>query len=242
MRRLLLLLCLAFPLQADEVRVFAAASLADVLQDLARQYKGADRVLFNFGASGLLARQIELGAPADLFLSADPRPMTRLEQLRRIDPATRTTLLSNTLVVVVPADRARRFSGPSQLLTLRSIAIGDAASVPAGAYAKEYLTREGLWPRLEARIVPAANVRAALAAVESGNVDAAIVYRTDALLTKRAVVAMEIPAARAPAIAYPFALVADAENRQGGLRFLKFLSSDAARRTFARYGFLLLPR
>ena len=240
-RRLLLALALALPVQAAEVRVFAAASLTDALQEVARVHVSmtADKVLFNFGASSILARQIEAGAPADLFLSADEEKMDRLARRGRIDARTRVSVLSNALVVVVPARGGTNITDPRQLAQpmIRSVALAEPSSVPAGIYARQWLERLGLWNALAPKVVSTENVRGALAAVVAGNVDAAVVYRTDARISKHVRVAYAVPRDAAPRISYPFAVVADAENAQAARRFLAFLRSKPALDIFARHGF-----
>jgi molybdate transport system substrate-binding protein len=235
MLRFLLLLLIALPLHAADIRVFAAASLTDALQEIAGNYErqSGDRVVFNFGGSSVLARQIEQGAPADLFLSADEEKMNVLQRRGLIVTRTRVSILSNTLVVV-----GEKIRNVRELANVRRIALAEPSSVPAGIYAQEYLRKAGVWERVEKKIVPTENVRAALAAVESGNVDAAIVYRTDVLLSKRARIAYEIPRAAGPRISYPFALVQGA--RPEAARFLAYLRSPVARAIFVRHGFIAL--
>ncbi len=219
--------------------MFAAVSLTEALEEIAGAYERAsgDEVVFHFGGSSLLARQIEQGAPADLFLSADEARMDALAKRGLIVTATRVSVLSNALVVVVPRDGGRTIVRPEQLLDVGSIALAEPSSVPAGVYARAWLQRIGLWERIKAKVIPTDNVRAALAAVESGNVDAAIVYRTDARVGKRTRVAFEVPRAQGPAISYPFALLRDSENREAALRLLTFLRSEAALKVFAKHGF-----
>jgi molybdate transport system substrate-binding protein len=239
MRRLLLIAFFfaATSVAAAEVRVFAAVSLTEALQEIARGYK-ADTIVFHFGASSLLARQIEAGAPADLFLSADEAKMDQLLGRGLIVPSTRTSILSNTLVVVVPDD-APKLTNAAELVRVRRLALAEPSTVPAGIYARQWLMKLGLWNRLAAKIVPTDNVRAALAAVESGNVDAAIVYRTDARIGKRTRVAFEVPPDEGPEISYPFVLLRDADQRDAALRFLRHLQTKDARAVFARHGFLV---
>lgn len=221
MLRVLVILLIAVSAYAGEVRVFAAVSLTEALEEIAAGYT-RDEIVFHFGASSLLARQIENGAPADLFLSADERCMKAL----RI--STRVSMLSNTLVVVgVPLARAK------------SVALAEPSSVPAGVYAKAWLEKTGQWSRIAPKVIPTENVRAALAAVESGNVDAAIVYKTDARIAKRVRVVFEVPRAQGPKISYPFALLRDAENASAAALFLRHLQSQEARRIFAKHGFVL---
>ncbi len=225
MARLFLILLITLSARAAEVRVFAAVSLTEALEEIAKGYVG-DAIVFHFGASSLLARQIEQGAPADLFLSADEAWMDVLAKQGLI--RTRVSVLSNTLVVVgVPLARAR------------SVALAEPSSVPAGVYARKWLQKIGWWERLEPKVIPTENPRAALAAVESGNVDAAIVYKTDTRMARRAHVVFEVPRAQGPPISYPFALLRDAENGDAAMRFLRHLRSPAALRVFAKHGFII---
>lgn len=229
-------------LTAAEISVFAAASLTNALQEIGRswEHSSGDRVLFNFGASSTLARQIEEGAPADLFLSADELRMNQLETRHLIDHRSRASVLSNSLVIVVRVGNSRTTVTPAQLATsaIASLALAEPSSVPAGVYAREYLTRKGLWPQIAPKVIPTTNVRAALAAVESGNVDAAIVYRTDALSSPRVRIAYEVTGPDAPQISYPFALVAgDHQPSPGAARFLAYLRSEPSLRLFRKYGF-----
>lgn len=223
------------------VLVFAAASLTDALGEIGAAYEKQTgvRVVANLGASSTLARQIREGAPADLFLSADEIQMDALERAGLLVPGTRSSVLSNTLVVVVPAEETRQISSERDLTAPRfaRIALAETSSVPVGVYSKKLFESAGIWAALEAKIVPTENVRATLAAVESGNVDAGLVYRTDALVSKKVRVAFEVPASRGPKISYPFALVKGAPNEASARRFLSHLSSAPARETFRRYGF-----
>ena len=243
MLRVLVLLLFALSGSAAEVRVLAAASLTDVLQEIARDYerRSGDRIVFSFAASSVLARQIEAGAPADLFLSADQARMDGLQRRALIDPRTRVSVLSNALVVVVPLQDRRALRSARDLLSFASLAMAEPATVPAGIYAREYLQKQGLWNALRPRIVPTENVRGALRAVASGNVDAAIVYRTDAATSKRVRVAFAVPRHAGPRISYPFAVLRDAPQPVAARRFLAHLRGPAARAVFARFGFDVLP-
>jgi molybdate transport system substrate-binding protein len=239
----ILLVSLTASLSAAEVRVFAAVSLTEALEEIAGGYEKTtgDEVVFHFGASSMLARQIEQGAPADLFLSADEARMDALAKQDLVVGSTRASVLSNTLVVVVPKQGGMNLASPAQLANVRSIALAEPSSVPAGVYARAWLQKIGLWERLRPRVIPTDNVRAALAAVESGNVDAAIVYKTDARISKRTRVAFEVPRAQGPAISYPFAMLRDAENRKAAMRLLAYLKSKAAMSIFAKHGFITTP-
>ena len=240
MRRLLLpsLFFLATTVHAAEVRVFAAASLREAVTEIAAMYErgGGDRVIFSFGASSTLARQIQEGAPADLFLSADEAKVDDLA--RRGLVHSRASVLSNTLVIVVPRSGGKNIRAPRELAGLASIALAEPSRVPAGIYARQYLQQLGLWERIAKNVIPTDNVRAALAAVESGNADAAIVYKTDAMISSEVRVAFEVTRVHGPAISYPFAVLKEAENRGGAERLLAFLRSRAALDVFAKHGFV----
>jgi len=225
------------------VLVFAAASLTDALKEIAASWEiaGGESVVFNFAASSLLARQIREGAPADVFLSADEAQMDGLERAGFVVPGTRRSVLSNTLVAVVPKDSALRIASARDLAGkgVERLALAEPTSVPVGVYSKKFFERVGIWDALAPKVVPTENARATLAAVESGNVDAGIVYRTDAAISKHVRIAFEIPAAMGPAISYPFALVKGAPRETEARRFLAYLGSPAARAVFVRYGFLV---
>ncbi|HEX7832316.1 MAG TPA: molybdate ABC transporter substrate-binding protein [Thermoanaerobaculia bacterium] len=237
--RFLLALLIALPLQAADVHVSAAASLSDALTEIAKSYEAqsGDRIVFNFGASSTLARQIELGAPADLFLSADEAKMDALANAGLIDAKSRVSRLSNTLVIVTNGERIEH---PRRLVAVRRVALAEPYSVPAGIYAREWLESLKLWKAIEPKVVPTDNVRAALAAVESGNADAAIVYKTDARIAKRVRVAYEVDRSEGPKISYPFALLKHAEQPDAARRFLAHLQSKAALAIFRKHGFILL--
>jgi molybdate transport system substrate-binding protein len=226
---------------AYPLTVFAAASLTDALQEIAADYEkaGGDAVVFNFAASSLLARQIEEGAPADVFFSADEAKMDRLEQRGLIFNGTRMSLLSNTLVIVVEKEGGAELHSPLDLAgdKVKRLALAEPSLVPAGIYARTYLEKAGLWDKVAEKIIPTGNVRGALAAVASGNAEAAIVYRTDALISKKVKVACTIPSLAGPDISYPVAVIRESRNTEAAKRFLQYLASISAGRTFERYGF-----
>lgn len=228
------------PARAD-VLVCAASSLTDVMQTIAGQFEAAtgERVVLNLAASNTLARQILAGARVDVFLSADEAQMDRVTAL--LARGSRIDLLSNRLAIAV-ARGSTAIRGPQDLASpaTRRIAIGDPAAVPAGVYARQYLERAGLWSLLESRLVPTGSVRLALAAVESGAADAAIVYATDVASARRARTAFVVPPTDGPAIRYPAAVMATAPNAPGARRFLAYLRSPDAARVFAAAGFGVL--
>ena len=193
-----------------------------------------DRVLFNFAGSNVLALQIRAGAPVDVFLSADEKTMNSVGAL----VTSRRPLLSNTLVVV---SNDLRFRNARELLRVKRIALGDPNAVPAGVYAREYFQRIGLWRDLLPKVIPMENVRAALSAVDGGNVDAAVVYKTDAALARRARVAFEITGPDAPNIVYPVAIVRASRHPAAARRFFAYLTSADALTVFRKFGFVTLP-
>lgn len=239
-----LLALAAGPLAAAELNVSAAASLTDALQEIKANYEksGGDTIVLNLGASSTLARQIQEGAPADLFLSADEAKMDQLEKRGLVLAGTRRSVLSNTLVVVVPLDSALRISSPADLAgpRIRVLALAEPQSVPAGIYAKEYLRKLKLWDKVIDRVVPTENVRTALAAVEEGNAEAGIVYKTDAGISKKVRIAYEVPLAAGPKISYPFAVLKESKRQESARKFLAYLESPAALEVFRKYGFLLV--
>ena len=225
------------PSGRGEIFVFAAASLADVLTEIGKGWEAASgsRPVFNFGASSDLARQLLTGAPADVFFSADIAQMDRLVKQGLVRAGDTVELVSNTLVVIVPASSQARVAGASDLSAFARIALADPEAVPAGVYARGWLESEDVWRALAGRLVPMLHVRAALAAVESGNADAGIVYKTDAMRSTRARIAFEVAEERGPKIRYPVAPLASAGPSAAS--FVAYLKSPAAREVFVRHGF-----
>jgi molybdate transport system substrate-binding protein len=226
----------------DQVLVSAAASLTNVLEQIAGRYesRSGDDIVLNFGASNTLARQIEAGARVDLFISADEPQLNAVAA--DIVPGTRVDLLANQLAIAVPDDRARRFTSARELMdpSIRRIAIGDPAAVPAGVYARAYLQQIGIWTALASRLVPSGSVRLALAAVESGAADAAIVYRTDIPDAGRTREAFVVPIDQGPRIVYPAAVIRSGRSPGAARRFLAFLRTPAAAALFRDAGFIPL--
>src|SRR5579859_5294542 len=244
---LAVLLCLGsgtLKISAAEITVFAAASLTDALREIALEYqkRSGDHIVFNLAGSSTLARQIEEGAPADLFFSADEAQMNRLQAKGKIVESTRRDRLSNSLVIVVAADHGANVRSPRDLASsqVRRITLGDPKAVPIGVYARNYLENLSLWQAVAPKVVPTENVRGALAAVEQGNADASIVYKTDALVSKRVAIAYAVPAQEGPKIRYPVALVRGAKEPQAALGFLAYLDGESAARIFERRGFLVV--
>lgn len=226
------------------VLVSAAISLTDALADIQKAYaaSGGGPVRFNFGASNVLARQIANGAPADIFISADLAQMHYVEAAGAIAPGSSRPLVGNALAVVIPHG-GRPLRDVRSLLApaVRRIAIGDPAAVPAGFYTRQYLERVGLWHRLESKLLPLGNVRAALTAAESGGADAAIVYESDAAASRKVALAFIVPAADTPPIVYPLAVLSRSRNRPAAERFARFLQGAEAGEIFRRYRFSTPP-
>jgi molybdate transport system substrate-binding protein len=240
-RAVLAVLAFSGPVAAEELSLFAAASLTEAVKEVAAGFGKATghEVVFNFGASNDLARQIKAGAPADVFFSADRAQMEGLVAAGLVRAADRVDVLSNVLVVVVPAGSGRRVGSASDLVGLRRLALADPQAVPAGVYARQWLESAGVWTGVADRVVPALNVRAALSAVESGNVDAGIVYRTDAAVSPRVEIALTVPREKGPQIVYPLAPIA-ASKKAGTTALVGALTSASAREVYVRHGFVVL--
>ena len=254
MRRIVLAFFLLLPFAAQgqtgaaPATVFAAASLTDALGAVADAYARAGHPAprLSFNASSALARQIEQGAPANIFFSADERWMDWLQQRDLLVSGTRRDLLRNALVLIVPKDRARpkRDSitiGPDLDVNALlgpdgRIATGDPKSVPVGIYAEQALRKLGLWDKLAPRLAPTENVRAALLLVERGEAAAGVVYATDAAASKGVAVAGRFPESSHDPITYPIALVRGGDMPEAR-SLLGFLEGPEARQVFDRFGF-----
>jgi molybdate transport system substrate-binding protein len=222
-----------------EARVYAAASLAEVLRSVEKEFAPirGSHLVASTGASSTLARQIVEGAPPGVFLSAGPEWADRVEEAGLAEPGSRVDLLANVLVVVVPKGAKDR---PSRLEDLADpryarVALGDPAAVPAGAYAKAALEKAGVFASMGPRIVAAQDVRAALVYVERGEAQAGIVYATDASGSKGVEVAFRVSAELHPRIVYPMLLVKGSNRRARELH--GFLRSAKARAIFETAGF-----
>lgn len=230
------------PAEAEvRLTVSAAASLREVMTELAERYEAAHpgtRVRVNLGASGSLRRQVEQGARVDVFVSAAAGPMDALEARGLVDPETRAPFAGNELVLVVPAtDTAVRGFGGLASPAVRRVALGAPASVPAGEYAGQTLRALGIAAEVEAKAVYAQSVRQVLAYVESGNVDAGIVYATDAAASGRVRVAATAPPGTHRPIVYPLAVVRSTAHPREARALAAFLLGPEAREALRRRGF-----
>ena len=240
------LAALARPAAAEpapkDITVFAAASLTDVLQEIGDGFRAESGIAirFSFAATSALARQVESGAPADVFVSADVEWMDYLANKSLIDLKTRRNVAGNELVLIAPADSDVKLDiAPgfpiAAALAGGLLAIGDPASVPAGRYAEAALKSLGVWSQLESRIVPAENVRAALAYVSRGEAPLGIVYRTDARVDPKVKVIGAFPAGSHPTIVYPAASIGT--GNAGATAFVEYLAGARAQSIFRKHGF-----
>jgi molybdate transport system substrate-binding protein len=227
--------------------VLAASSLTDAMNEIGPAFTSATHrgVKLSYAASSALARQIEGGAPADVFVSADTEWMDYLQTRKLIDSGSRRNILGNRLVLISPADSTVSITiaphfALAKLLGDGRLATGNPDSVPVGKYAKEALTHLGVWSEVQDKVAAADNVRAALALVARGEAPLGIVYRTDALVEKKVRIVATFPESSHGPITYPAATTLQA--RDGAADFVKFLLSPPARTIFARYGFDPAPK
>lgn len=232
---------------ARNVVVFAAASLKNALDDAAAAYEHETgiKALISYAASSTLAKQVESGAPADLFISADVDWMDYLQKRNLIKTDTRITLLGNKLVLVAPASSTAKVEiapgfALDDLLGNERLAMADPSAVPAGKYGKAALQTLGVWDSIASKIAPAADVRSALLLVSRGEAPLGIVYATDAAADKAVRVVAAFPEDSHPPIVYPAAVLASSDN-PAAAAFLDYLKSDGARRFFELQGFTFRP-
>jgi molybdate transport system substrate-binding protein len=230
---------------AQEVTVFAAASLQNAFEEIGRLYQskqGGAAVKFSFASSSALARQIEQGAPAAIFASADEQWMDYLQQRNLIASGTRKSLLGNRLVLVVPAGNPvnvvlkPNFDFAALLGTDGRWVTGDPSGVPVGRYALDALTNLGVWPFAQTRLVRAENVRVALTFVERNEAVAGVVYETDAAISKKVRIAGVFPADSHAPVSYPVGVIAKNDS-QPARAFLRFVEGAEAHEVFRKYGF-----
>ena len=228
-----------------DITVFAAASTTNALTDIGKLYEAAGhgKVAFSFAASSTLAKQIEQGAPVDVFLSADQKWMDFLQEKDMLESGTRTDILGNRLALIVPANSQVKSVNITQDLDLAALlgkdgllSVGDPAHVPVGVYAKAALEHLKLWPQVEKRIAPAKDVRSGLALVERGESPLGIVYSTDAGISDKVRVAGLFPADSHPPVTYPVGMVKKT-RKDAASAFIAFLRSPAAKQAWEKYGF-----
>lgn len=231
------------PIQAQpsaNLLVSAAASLKDSLEEIKPVYQKNNQPLninYNFGASGALQRQIENGAPVDVFISAGKKQMDALHSKQLILNDTRRNLLTNRLVLIVPNNSDITSFKQLTLPQVQKIAIGEPRSVPVGQYTQEVLKKLGIFEQIKSKFVLANNVRQVLAAVESGNVNAGVVYITDAKTSKLVKVVETVPENLHSPIVYPVAVLKNSKNISAAKQYVQSLSGKQARAIFEKYGF-----
>lgn len=234
---LLCLSLLAAPAFAGDLNLFVAASLKEVINELSDSFAKKNpnvKFLKNYGASGQLVKQIENGAPADVFISANQEWMEYLKNKKLADISSIGTLTYNTLVFAGAPGKA---SSMQDLLKLERIAIGSPRSVPAGEYATEAIKKAGLDKQLGKKLVMAKDVRECLMYAERGEVDGAFVYKTDALLAKQAKILFTVPQELYPRVTYPVALTVAGTKNRDAVAFIAFLHSGEAKTVLTKYGF-----
>lgn len=227
--------------ETESLHIFAAASLSTVMPQLAHRFETQNpgtKIDFNLAASSILAKQIENGADADIYFSANPDWVDYLERRDQIKPASRFDLLGNKLVVIARKKNEKKSVHLNDLEkpVVQRIALADWAHVPAGIYAKQALEKFGVWEKIRLKCIPALDVRAALSYVERGEVDCGIVYRTDAAISKKVVITDELPDRIQPNIRYVAAIAAGSKHPQN-TKFLSFLKSQDAKLIFENCGF-----
>lgn len=234
------------PAAVAQVTVFAAASTTEVLREAGKQFeaKTGVKVVFSFDSSSNLAKQIRAGAPADIFISADQKWMDDVVATGAIRADTRQDLLANELVLIAPAGKTfevqmtKEYDFANRLPQVKRIAVGDPAHVPAGRYARQALESLGWWTSLESMLIPAQDVRAALRLVEIGEVDAGVVYSTDAQQSDKVSVIAAFPSESHEPIHYP---IVQCSGSKAAADFIQFLRSGEMTKVFENAGFRVLP-
>lgn len=230
--------------QPIELTVSAAVSLKDALNEIQKNYQAKNpnvKLLYNLGASGSLQKQIEQGAPADIFISAAPKQMNELAEKNLVNKATRKNLVENKLVVVIPKESKQNITRFEDLMqgTVQKIALGEVATVPAGQYAEQVLKKIGIWDTVKDKVVFAKDVRTVLAYTETGNVEAGIVYKTDAVSSEKVKIAVIAPEGSHQPIVYPVAVLSGTKQQKTAEDFVAYLFSDESKKVFEKYGFVM---
>ncbi len=225
--------------------ISAAASLKDAMAEIQTLYlkEAPDTTLtLNFGSSGSLAQQIQQGAAVDVFMSASSKEMTTLKDAQLMNDDTVKNILGNEVVLVVPKDSTTTITSFDQLVdpAISKIGIGEPSSVPAGQYAVDVFNFYNIMEQIQSKIINAKDVKEVLTWVETANVDAGVVYSTDAKVSTSVKVVATAPAESHKAIVYPAGVVKASKNADAATAFVTYLSSDAAKKVFEKYGFTVL--
>ncbi|WP_157153164.1 molybdate ABC transporter substrate-binding protein [Brachyspira murdochii] len=225
-----------------EILVLAAASLTDVLTELANNYKTETQVTFSFASSGALQSQIESGARADIFFSAAQKQMDALQQKDLIDTNTRKDLLENKVVLIAPSNSKLNIKSFTDITNadVIKIGLGEPKSVPVGQYSEEILSNLSILDDVKEKCVYGSDVRNVLSWVEIGEVDCGIVYSTDAKIAKDINIIAEAPERTHKKVIYPIAIIKSSQNKEEALKFIDYISSDKSIEVFKAYGFTVI--
>lgn len=225
-----------------ELQVSAAASMTDAMKEIGTAYEKANpnvKVVFNFGASGALQQAIEQGAPADLFISAAQKQMDTLDKGGLIAAGSRRDLLENKVVLIVPKDSKLNLTKFEDVLKdeVKKIGLGEPKGVPVGQYAEEIFTKLGILDQVKAKAVYGSNVRQVLSWVDTGEVDAGIVYATDAAVSQGNKVIAEAPAGSHQPVIYPLGIIKSTKQMDAAQAFATYLAGADAKKVFEKFGF-----
>lgn len=230
------------PAAAVELNISAAVSLKDALNEIYKNYQVKNpnvKIAFNLGASGSLQKQIEQGAPADIFISAAPKQMNELQEKKLLKEGTRKNLVENKLVVVVAKDSKLNITKYEDLVdpSIKNLAIGETEVVPAGQYAKQVLEKLNLWDKVKGKVVFAKDVRTVLAYTETGNAEAGIVYKTDAASSDKVKIVATAPEGTHQPIVYPVAILANTKQEKAATDFVNYMFTPEGKAVMEKYGF-----
>ena len=233
--------------ESVELHIAAAASLTDVMKELANIYEQENpnvKLIFNFGSSGALQQAIENGGQTDIFFSAAQKQMDALEKSGNLVENTRTDLLVNEVVLIEPKDSNKNLSSFEDLTRddIKQVALGEPKGVPVGQYTEEILTKLNILDAVKAKAVYGSDVRQVLSWVETGDADCGVVYATDAAVaTDKVKVVCKAPIESHKPVIYPVAIIKDTKQMDEAKDFLKFVTSDKAKPVFEKYGFEMFP-
>lgn len=232
------------PEPAVELNVSAAVSMKDALEEIQKSFEAKHsnvKIIYNLGSSGSLQKQIEQGAPADIFISAAPKQMNELADKNLVNKDTRKNLVENKLVVVIPKDSTAVITKYEDLANdaVHKISVGETATVPAGQYAQEVLKKLAIWDKVQDKLILGKDVRTVLTYVETGNVDAGIVYKTDAAVSNKVKVAATAPEGSHKPIVYPAAILSGTKQQKTAEEFLAYLSTPESKAILEKYGFTM---
>lgn len=245
MKKIFIILCFILNslVFADTLTISAAASLKEVMTDIKSEYEKtypSDKIIFNFGGSGALQKQIENGAPVDIFISAATKQMNELVNKNLILPNSNFILLENSIVLIKPKNSKLKVSSFNDLIKpeVKKIAIGEISSVPVGQYSMEIFNNLKINEKVSNKLIYGKDVLSVLSWVESDNVDLGIVYKTDAISSTKVIIIANAPANSHKPVEYPIGIVKDSKNIGKSQQFIKFLKSNKAKALFKKYGFL----